>query len=464
MGVVRQGAAMPGGLGSAAPAGDERLERRAFLRATAGTLVLNISTLAVSFALSLVLARTLGAGGYGAYAYAFAWATFLAVPATLGLTPLVIRHVSQYEVREDWSLMRGVLRRVHQFVGVTGVALAAAAAGLGWALRDHDSELTKPFLLGLLLVPLISLTGIRQAAMQGLNRVILGRLPETIVSPVLFLLLVIVVSQVRDGGLTAEWAVALNVAAAFAAFVLGTALLRSALPRQTREAKPEYHNRAWLESGLPLLALGLVMVINGQVGTILLGATDGAESAGIFNVAVRFATFSSFLFLTVSYPLYSVVARLWAAGATDQLQRLLTRTGRAVLVFTAAVAVPFLLFPQQLLALFGPDFDAGVGALRILVVGEVLKVACGFGGLALVMSPYERSMAVGMALGVAVNVPLTAALIPIWGIEGAAIGSTAGAAISSILVAWLAWRRLGVYAPGLGRVRGASVDPVSTDA
>ncbi len=449
-------AALAGRPGSALEAGEPGADgrsRRALMLATAATVALNVSTLVVNFVLALVLAHALGTAGYGAYAYAFAWATFLSVPASLGLTPLVIRHVSQYEVQGRWELMRGVLRRAHQVVAVSSVLLVAGAGGVGWLLLGDNSQLFAPFLVGLLLVPLMSLTGVRQAALQGLNRVIIGRVPETLVLPGLFLVLVLLLWAARGDRFTAEWAVALNVAAALVAFLIGVVLLRSALPNEVRGVEPGYEGGAWVRSGLPLLALGLMLVINSQVGTILLGSIEGAESAGTFNVAMRVAAFTSFLFLAASYPLYPVVARLWAAQETEPLQRLMTRTGRVVLLVSAVVAVVFAIFARQLLGLFGGEFDAGVTALRILVVGELLKVACGFGGLALVMSPFERTMMAGTAVGVAVNVPLTAALIPFWGVEGAAVGSTASAALSSVVIAWLAWRRLGIYAPGLGRAR-----------
>ena len=86
------------------------------------------------------------------------------------------------------------------------------------------------------------------------------------------------------------------------------------------------------------------------------------------------------------------------------------RTGRVILLGSAVVAVGFAILAPQLLRLFGGEFGEGATALRILIVGEVAKIACGFGGLALVMTPFERSMTAGTALGIAVNIPLTAAL------------------------------------------------------
>ena len=424
---------------------------RRMVRATLGTLVLNGSTLAINFVLALVLARELGTGGFGAYAFAVACATFLSVPASLGLTPLVVRHVAGYNEREEWGLLRGLIRRANQAVAATSFVLVLVAAGVGWALHDSHPKLAGPFLIGLLLVPIIALTMLRQAAMQGLNRVVLGRIPDTLALPGTFLVLILVARYARGDAFNARWATALHVTAAAGAFLLGAAMLRAVLPRGVRETPPEYAQRAWTRSALPMLAFGVLLVVNGQVGTILLGPLSSADAAGVFNVASRAAAFTSFLYLAATYPLSPNVARLWALGDMASLQRVLTRTGRVVLVVSCLVALLFFVFGEQLLAVFGGDFTGGVTALRLLVLAELVKVAVGFGGVALLMTRYEASMTRAMTLGVVVNVALTAGLAPLWGATGAACGALASALLTSAYISILVWRRLGIYAPAIGR-------------
>ena len=68
-----------------------------------------------------------------------------------------------------------------------------------------------------LLIVLTALVVIRQSAMQGLGRVVLGRVPETLVAPGLFLLLATAVGLVRED-FSASWAVTLLVLATVVAF------------------------------------------------------------------------------------------------------------------------------------------------------------------------------------------------------------------------------------------------------
>lgn len=436
--------------GADAAAGDARAQRTVVL-GTLGSVALNVVTVVVNFLLAVVLARALGTSAYGAYAVALAWAMFLSVPASLGIAPLVVRHVAAYAQREEWGLLRGVIRRANQVVAASAVAVVAVAALIALTFRDTRPEIVDPFLIGLLLVPVLSLTALRHAAIQGLHRVVLARLPDTLVLPGAFLALALVGAWRLGADFTANWAIALNVVAATLAFLVGVALLWWALPPSVRRSKAEFEHRDWARSALPLLAMSLLLSANNQVGTIMLGALGSSAEAGMYNVAVRAATFTSFLFLAASYPLYPNVARLWTVGDRDAIQRLLSRAIRIVSVFSITAALGFVVFANPFLDIFGSDFGDASTALRILVAGELVKVLMGYGGVALIMTSHERSMARAASLGVAVNVGLAFALIPVWGVNGAATASMASAVASSACIAWLSWRRLRIYAPALGR-------------
>lgn len=422
------------------------------LGGAAGTLALNVSTTAVNFVLTFVLARVLGASGYGAYAFAAAWASVLSVPAVLGLTPLVIRHVAAYVVHSQWSLLRGLLERTNRTVLVTSLATVALAAGIGVAAEHGNRALLTPYLIALPLVPLVSLTTLRQAAMQGLSRVLLGRVPETLVAPVLFLAAVVVAHEL-GAGLTPGWAMSLNVASGVVAFALGVVLLVRVLPAEVRSARPEYDTGRWARSALPLLLLSAVMALNAQLGTILVGAISGASDAGVYNVAARTASFISFIWLAASYAVTPRVATLHAAGDREALQTLLTRSARVITGCALAVALVVVTAAPTVLRIFGSTFGQGTTPLRILAAGELTNSLLGYGGLGLIMTGNETPMALSAVAGAVVNIALGFALVPHIGATGAAIATAAAAATWNLLFAVFLYRRTGFYSPAISLLR-----------
>ena len=430
------------------------LRRSTVIGGTAATLGLNATAMTLNFLVTLALSRMLGVEGYGAYAYAFAWAIALSSAAVLGLSPLVIRNVAAYAAEGSWDLMKGIVRRANQAVLVSSSAILAIAAAAGWSLQRGQSELLYPYLIGLLLVPLIALTSLRQAAMQSLGRIVAGRIPEAILAPLLLIVIASVLTATFDDVLTATWAMAIHVFAFAVAFGVGAALLRRTLPDAARSAPNRYETRLWGRSALPLFMATGVGALSAPLGAILLGIFGGPAEVGAYSVAVRVAIFTSFLSLAASYPLMPAIARLHASGQRVELQRLLSRSTQMIFVLSLPVAVLLALLAEPILQIFGTEFEAGVDALRILVLGEALKLVAGFGGLALLMTGNEGGMPRSLVFGLLVTSTLGVTLIPAWGVVGAAVATSAGSVVSAFLMAFFMWRSEGIVATVLpGSVR-----------
>jgi O-antigen/teichoic acid export membrane protein len=409
-----------------------------------GTLALNVATIAANFAIAVVLARLLGAAGYGVYAFATAWSSVLLVPAVLGLPPLLVRNVVQYEYNGTLDLMRGLLRRANQLILGLSSLLVLVAGLLGWWAYGSDSGSLHAYWLALLIVPVVGLTSIRGATMQGLGRIVLARVPAAVVAPLL-LLLAVGVASLLPGKLAPSTAVGLTVASSVFALALLTFLLRRTLPAATMTSPPRYESRVWLRSALPLVLFSGIQALNAQASIIMLGLLNDNAEVGVYSVSARAASVISFLLLTVRYPLGPTLARLHAARDHDRLQQVVTRSAQVTLVLTLPLALSLFIFAGPLLGLFGGGFGSGTTVLRILSVGEFINVATGVAGMVLVMTGHEAKMTKGIAAGAVVGIGLNLLLIPVWGATGAAVATAAGVIVSNLLLVALAWRAVRIY-------------------
>jgi O-antigen/teichoic acid export membrane protein len=141
------------------------------------------------------------------------------------------------------------------------------------------------------------------------------------------------------------------------------------------------------------------------------------------------------------------MAALAGAHERDRLQRLVSRTtlvtgGLAVL---GAVLMTILAVP--LLSLFGNDFAIGSDAVAILCGGLALACLLGPGEDVLNMLGHERAASVSIGIALVVNIGLNFTLIPLAGPIGAAIASASALAVRGLLMAVLAYRRLGLLLP-----------------
>jgi O-antigen/teichoic acid export membrane protein len=132
---------------------------------------------------------------------------------------------------------------------------------------------------------------------------------------------------------------------------------------------------------------------------------------------------------------------------------MLSRGAVVTALCSLPIALLLVIFGRQFLALFGHDFRGGTWALRILALGELGKVLTGFAGLALVMTGHERDLTAGVAIAAGLNIALNVTLIPVWGVDGAAVAGAVSVVASNLVLVYLLWRRLHLFSLPLPLLR-----------
>jgi O-antigen/teichoic acid export membrane protein len=157
--------------------------------------------------------------------------------------------------------------------------------------------------------------------------------------------------------------------------------------------------------------------------------------------------------MTVNPAMAPVISSLYAAGKMEQLQRVVTKSARWTFLACLPLALGFLFLGRwYLLLIFGRDFAQGQTALAILTVGQLVNVATGSVGYLLIMTGHEREAAKGMAVSALLNIALNAALIPTWGLEGAATAGATSMMLANIWFSVVVYRKLGIHSTALGRL------------
>jgi len=408
-----------------------------------GSLVLKVAYVLLSFAITVTLARALGADGYGVYAYVYALVSMLAIPAEFGLPNLLVRETAKAFAKQEWGMIQGVWRWAGR---ITAILTAILILGAGVAVVIWGNQFGREQLLtmiwGLALVPLVALSQLRGAALRGLHRVVQGQLPEQVLLPGFFLLFILgAVFIFPIGSFTPAMAMALQATAAALAFIIGAWLLWRTTPAEVRGAKAVYEGRRWLASTLPLAFIGGMQFINHRTSILILGLFADSGQVGIFRVADQMSLLISLGLQAMNMVVAPQFARLYAVGDKKLLQKLATTSARVVFFLTLLVVAAFLLLGKPFLRLvFGAEFVPAYVPLSILAIGQLANSATGSVGVLLNMTGHEQETARGMTVAAIGNVFLNLILVPLWGIIGAAIASTVTLTAWNILL-WLAVRR-----------------------
>lgn len=417
-------------------------------KGAAGTLFFRSYTLFAAFLIGVLLSRTLGAAGLGEYAYAIAWVQLLLVVAVLGYDRLLVREIAAKCTTGEWSSLRGQLRRSQLAVLVVSVILAVLGAVAAWlgstAFEAVDRTMVRVIWIGLPLLPLLALLRVRQAILHGLQKVALSQSGEMFAVPTLFILLTAsvfwLVPEVRSSGT----ALRLQITAVALSLIYMWLVSRHHLPPQIRQVKPSYPTGIWRRSGLPMLAVAGIQVVNARVGILMVGAMMGSEAAGIYSVAQNGAMLTFLIFYAVNIALVPAFAALHAQKNTQAMQRLISRAAMVTFAVSFPIGAVLVIFSKPFLSIFGSDFIVGSSPLIIMTIGQLIIIAHGSVSAILLMTGFERSASWAVGGGAAANVLLNLLLIPKLGLVGAAYALSAGQIGTAATLTFLTWRKLGI--------------------
>ena len=177
--------------------------------------------------------------------------------------------------------------------------------------------------------------------------------------------------------------------------------------------------------GIPVVFTGLAGMIFGYTDTILLTYFRTLKEVGLYNVALPTMKVISVIGVAFTSILFPLSSELWAKKRKDQLGKGLGMLYKYALILVFPLALLMFLFPEIILGiLFGGEFKAAGGVLRILAIGYLINTLSGVNNTTLSGIGKPKEVSKIMFSGACMNLILNLILIPFYGMEGAAISTT----------------------------------------
>jgi len=321
---------------------DESVIWRKLIVGISGTFGLKIAFTLFSLIYTFLLARILLTAQYGTFVYAKNWINLLLVLAIFGFAPLLVREVAAYKVSSSWSLMHGLIKWTHKYVLLFSVGLSVMTILVFLAINRALDSLFYTLLIALILLPVVTSIRLKKAVMQGLHRVVKGQMPEMIVLPVSFIILICLSYLFFRDSLNSIWAMSLYVFSSLLALTLASFQLKKYLPDKAKNALPQTKPNIWLLSALPLVIVDGAFVINSRADILILGGLKGSYWTGVYAIPCHVAGLITFILIAVNYALGPTISQLWASGNISKLQKMITKSAR--LAFFFRCPSPFALF------------------------------------------------------------------------------------------------------------------------
>ncbi len=415
---------MPDTTAGTGEADTSNLLRNAFT-ASIGKVFWDVASRSLTLLLSILLARNLGAQGYGIYAVAWYVAWMLAQVTDLGLHIVTLRSLAK-----TWE-PRVVASAVAAKALVSALLIGGFAAVSASPILSTNVRLLWLLLAVSLLVSWIELFGVILRSRGRIAR-------EGIVLTVLRLgLLAGALIAIRGNAGLEGIALALVLGAAPG---LWLALAWMAKAWRRTSFRPDWLEvRGLYQASLPLAVSAAITIVYLRADLLILAALRGATDAGIFASAFR-------LFEAMFVLSGGIVAGSFPLLAARFGQRGFPSLSRFVLTILLLVAIPaatglFALAGPIIGFLFGEGFTEAARPLTFLAVALVAVFMNALTTHLLIVSGRMRYLVGCMTVRLTVGILLDLVLIPRYGAVGAA-GAVAGAEWSLALVTLLPHRRL----------------------
>ncbi len=430
------------------PTGTASLLKTYLLPRLRGTFMVRLVAQVLGFASSLLLTRWLGAEGYGVFAFAFAMVTLLALPASMGFRSLLTREVAQYLEHQSWGLLRGLQQFAVGATLLASLVLMLVTYSMIYLLPwPTDESLRQGLQLGLFSLPFFALVPVWQGTLTGLHHTHRAQLPEGVIRP-LFFLVVMVAVHFTIGPLSTKEAIAINIGAMGVAMLISLSMVMRLQPVAPRKVHTAYRPKTWLKGGFYFLLISGMHVINSHTDILMIGTLLDAEQTGIYRIPVRLGSLLLFPFLVMEMVVAPLIAQQHAKGKIATLQSTLRQLVGGVLLLTLIGGAVLALFRSTILGWFGPAFPAGGEVLLWFVLIVLIQVSFGPVGYLMSMTGHERITTQVMAVSAGVNIGLNIGLIPVLGISGAALATLGSELLWKGLLYWQVRQRLGIR-PGI---------------
>lgn len=384
-----------------------------------------IFSIVLGYGFKVYLARVLGAEVLGIYALGITLTGFVGVFNSLGLTESAVRFAAKYRASSQIKELRSLLWR-------GGLALLLANLGFGFLLLEigpiialrfyHSAGLAQylPWFAALMVLGIIStfysrvLAGYKQVGRRTIIANFIGS-PATM----LFSIALITMGLGLSGYLEAQLA--------GGGLVLGLVLIY--VWKLTPDgARLDFRFPAPLPAevwSFSLATIGIMLVefVVGQSDKVVLGYYCGVREVGIYSIAAAIVAYTNLFLISVNQVFSPIIADLHTRGDSAMLERLYKALTKWVLALTLPLALTVMVDAKSLLRTFGPDFEQGWPVLIIGILGQLISCGVGSVGLLLWMSGNEKRLLRVQTIMAAIMLLTSVALVPRWGIVGAALAS-----------------------------------------
>ncbi len=410
-----------------------------FLKTPSILMIARVGGTGLGFLIQLALVRLIPAVDYGIFVVAMSLAAVLSIVCALGMPSVAARFVVGYQETGDRARLAGFLRSsLGSLAGMSALIALVAVVTVWSGLNDAPYQV--PLILACLIAPVLAAMRLGGALSNAARRFYLTYLPDVTLKPIL-LVAGLAGMYVLAYPLTTSNVLLVHLAVLFAACCVLWVFLRPRRQFDLEGVDPVTDSSTWRRAATPMIFVTLLTSFLADIDILLLSALLPADQVGIFSVCLRIMLLIEFGIQTVFQMTTPDLAEAKARDEPSMMKAAMRRAQHMTFCFTLAALCGVFLLGEWLLLLFGEGFVIGANALVLLVAGQVVRSAFGPVTQALTVAGAQMRSLVSYGVALLVLIVGNVLLVPIMGLEGAAVMLSCAMVLGTLLQAQSLWQK-----------------------
>lgn len=386
---------------------------------------------ALTYTFNLYAAKAIGLQGFGLFTLALTILRYISIGTEGGQSSAVVHYVSIYHARNDQARVKGTILLALRVVLALSLALALAlvlASDLLATKVFQRPELAGPLLYVAISIPFTAVSAVLLRATVALQTMKFQVLTQDICRPAIALILLglLVFYGFRLHALILAYVLAAIAEAAIAYLLFARAfrhiIFSPLFPSpEARRVQPIFSRKEMQAFSFPLFTGRLFSRLMKHADHLILSFFVPMRELGLYSILHK----TAFALIEIPSSLMEVlgplISRSVSEGDLSRLERQIQVASKWIFALCLPVILFILLHPVAVLSVLGEQFVTGTTSFIILCIGAFFAFSSGPTALALTMSGNTTvTMWNTIGLGLA-SLILYGALIPPFGVRGAAI-------------------------------------------
>lgn len=173
---------------------------------------------------------------------------------------------------------------------------------------------------------------------------------------------------------------------------------------------------------MPMFVITVSNIFSNYLPIYILAYFKSTKDVGIFNIAFKIATITSFFLVSINSIVAPKFAEFYWNNKNEDLKKTVLKSAKLNFWSSTPLLALFIIFPKFFMGLFGKEFEEGYRSLILLSIGQFVNGFCGSVGYLLTMTGHQAVFRNIYLFSTLINFVLCLSLVPIFGIDGASLG------------------------------------------